>query len=514
MIRRTLLRLAPVLCLAALALPARATWSVILVNRTTHEVIIASATCIANFDLQQFLPVVRVGIGAAAAQSAVDTNAKNRKKIFAQMALGTPPADILPILQAGDVLLHQQRQYGIVDVSNPPVGFTGTMAKAAKLDLAGSFGDWNYAVAGNVLTDESVITDALAALQNTPGDGMTKVAAAMEAARALGGDGRCSCDQQFPASCGPMPPGFTKSAHTGFFLIARPGDTDGVCLASTGCASGSYYMAFNEIGVTTSPDPVTLLLADVAAFRASKQGVPDHFQSEVTADVGRLVADGSSSAQVTVRLVDIDGQPLSGGGAAVSVAGADGAELLTTLGPVTDLGDGSYSFEVTAGAIPGTERLAITVDDGTGPVLLYPYFELPVDPLVPLHAGFDSVSAASGADVPLTLNGAPSSAYLVVGSASGTTPGQAFPGGVLPLNPDGVFDFTLLQPNSAALQSTLGISDPSGHAQATFVAAPGQLTPLVGLRLDWAAVQFPVQPAGQPTPTLTTTNATGFDIAP
>ena len=501
-------RLLPALTvLLVLALPARATWSVILVNTKTHEVIIASATCLGNFDLKKALPVVRVGVGAAAAQSAVDTNAKNRKKIFEQMALGTPPADILVLLEQGDLLLHQWRQYGIVDATNAPVGFTGTKAGAAKLDLAGSFGAWNYAVAGNVLTDQSVITAALQALQTTPGDGMTKVAVAMEVARSLGGDGRCSCDTEEPTSCGAPPPGFTKSAHTGFFVIARPGDTDGVCMASTGCANGSYYLSLNQIGGAADPDPVTLLLADLAAFRASKQGVPDHFLSEVTPDAERLVADGTSTTGITVRLVDIDGQPLTTGGAQVSVAPVDGAALLTQVSPVVDLANGSYAFDVTAGTSSGTERLAITVDDGSGPVLLYPYLELPVDPLQALHAGFETVSALDGVDVPLTLNITPSAIYVVLASASGTAPGQAFPGGSLPLNPDPVFQLSLANPNGANFVGTLGLTDGAGWAQARFVADPGALAPLVGLRLDFAVLE--VLPAlAAPLP------VDGFDILP
>ena len=63
-----------------------------------------------------------------------------------------------------------------------------------------------YAIQGNILMGSPVILDVETALRNTPGDLSQKVMAAMEAARDMGGDGRCSCDEQFPESCGTPPP--------------------------------------------------------------------------------------------------------------------------------------------------------------------------------------------------------------------------------------------------------------------------------------------------------------------
>ena len=84
-------------CVLALAPPASATWSIVLVDSSTGEVAIAGATCLEGFDLQQWLPVLVVGKGGAVAQSAIDTAAKNRKKIFEQLQLGTPPDQILAL---------------------------------------------------------------------------------------------------------------------------------------------------------------------------------------------------------------------------------------------------------------------------------------------------------------------------------------------------------------------------------------------------------------------------------
>ncbi|HRJ49600.1 MAG TPA: FG-GAP-like repeat-containing protein, partial [Phycisphaerales bacterium] len=53
-----------------------------------------------------------------------------------------------------------------------------------------------------------------------------KLMASMEAARAWGGDGRCSCSPAFPTGCTTLPDTF-KSAHIAYMLIGRAGDREG-----------------------------------------------------------------------------------------------------------------------------------------------------------------------------------------------------------------------------------------------------------------------------------------------
>src|SRR5436190_23029008 len=120
--KRSVLITALVAC-GSLTVAARATWSIIIVDTRTHEIAIGSATCLTNFDLARALPVVRVGLGAAAAQSAVDTTGRNRRLIWDQFALGTPPDQILQMLDHVDTL-HETRQYGIVDTQGRATTFT------------------------------------------------------------------------------------------------------------------------------------------------------------------------------------------------------------------------------------------------------------------------------------------------------------------------------------------------------------------------------------------------------
>jgi uncharacterized Ntn-hydrolase superfamily protein len=222
-------------CLLAAAGQARATWSIILINTRTGEVALGSATCLTNFDLQANTPVLITGVGGATAQSFVDAGGFNRTFIRDRLAAGWSPAAILAALPAFDTG-HQTRQYGLCDTreNGRCATFTGTGAGAwaggrtGRAVAAGHLGaDVVYAIQGNVLTGEPVVAAAEAAVINTPGDLAAKLMASMEAARAMGGDGRCSCPSGAPTACGAPPPGFTKSAHIAYMLIARTGDRDG-----------------------------------------------------------------------------------------------------------------------------------------------------------------------------------------------------------------------------------------------------------------------------------------------
>ena len=80
--------------------------------------------------------------------------------------------------------------------------------------------------------------------------------------------------------------------------------------------------------------------------------------------------------------------------------------------------------------------------------------------------------------------------YAVVGSHTGTTPGQNLLGVHIPLNLDAYFFTTVRSPNLGPLQNTVGVLDGNGRATAQFVLPPGIAPFLVGLQLHHAAVLF------------------------
>lgn len=235
-----LIKKVAVLSASALVSAASGTWSIVIIDTRTGEVALGSATCLTGFDLQANTPVMLVGVGGATAQSSVDTNGWNRTYIRDRFLDGWSPAQILTGLSTFDNG-HQSRQYGIADVLGRAVTFSGTGAGNWKGGQTGTVGDLVYAVQGNVLAGDPVVSLAVDAIVNTPGDVAEKLMAAMEAARSMGGDGRCSCSQSAPDSCGSPPPDFTKAAHIAYMLIARRGDVDG--------SNGNYKTAPSAQGV-------------------------------------------------------------------------------------------------------------------------------------------------------------------------------------------------------------------------------------------------------------------------
>lgn len=76
--------------------------------------------------------------------------------------------------------------------------------------------------------------------------------------------------------------------------------------------------------------------------------------------------------------------------------------------------------------------------------------------------------------------------YLVAGSASGTSPGFAFGGVVVPLNPDDHFFATLASPLIPPFSGLLGILDSAGQGAAQITAPPGTSASLAGIVLHHA----------------------------
>lgn len=368
---------AAAMALAVVASPALATWSIILVNVKTGEVAIGNATCIAGFNLETACPVLVVGKGAGCAQSWIDSTGQNRLVMFQGFQSSTPLSQILSQLSADPNL--QTRQYGMVSLYGPDaLTFTGTVCGAWAGGVTGQVGDIRYAIQGNVLSGACVVTAAEQSILNTPGDLAGKLMAAMRSAQLKGGDGRCSCSQVQPTSCGCPPATFAKSAHVGFMMIGRIGDLDGTCNTAVGCASGTYYMNLNVIGNTNDLDPVKQLQTKYNQWRSGWAGHGDHILSAKAFDLAGLPADGASQATLTIQLKDLNGAPLTTGGATVSVAHDASSSGSCAIGPVQDLGNGSYKVAVTAGTAKGLDVFRVTVNDGKGPVLLYPFPKLPI----------------------------------------------------------------------------------------------------------------------------------------
>ncbi|MGD8452890.1 MAG: DUF1028 domain-containing protein [Phycisphaerae bacterium] len=359
------------LVLLAAAPGTNATWSIVIADTATEEVAVGTVTCLNDFDLLALVPVVVVGKGAAACQASGDFDGVRRPILFAHLAAGTPPAEILELL--AQVTGHQSRQYGIADTQGRTVTFTGSGASQWKGGLTGQSGTMVYAVQGNVLTGACVVEDIEEALLTTPGDLPDKLMAAMQAARAAGGDGRCSCSVSQPTRCGCPPSSFTKSGHIGGMIVARLGDMDDPVCDINGCTDGDYFMRLNVAHQPGyRPDPVLRLQEKFDDWRADQVGRPDAVHSQAAIGPLPILPDGASVTTLTITLLDWQDLPITADPISLTVTHAADSAGLSTIGDVTDLGGGTYTVTLTAGTHAGIDRFLVTADDGVRPVILLP----------------------------------------------------------------------------------------------------------------------------------------------
>jgi hypothetical protein len=366
-----------ILSLLLLALPARATWSILIIDLSTGEIAVGIATCLTGFDLRPNTIVVVPGFGVAAAQSYVGPLVL-RELIRAELLNGTPVNQILAMLAAADSG-HQTRQYGIASVYAGTTTFTGTGAGAWAGGLTGQVGNFAYTVQGNVLTGAPVIQAAELAIQTTTGTIGDKLMAAMQAASSMGGDGRCSCNPNAPTSCGAPPPSFTKAAHIGLMIVSRPSDLDLPCTGGGGCGAGQYYLDLNVANQQANdPDPILQLQTQYTAWRAQQAGRPDHFQSTVTMSGPTLRANGTDTLVGTVVLRDAAGN-LLGNSLPVTVGLSNRSMVQgVTFGPVVPQANGTYTFTMRGNLAAGHAVVDVAVNDGLGRVGVWPQPDITV----------------------------------------------------------------------------------------------------------------------------------------
>jgi hypothetical protein len=370
---------AGVLLLAALLLlapAARSTWSIVAVDTRTGEVVVAGSTCL-NLDLQDFLPVIRVGVGGACAQSAIDATGQNRLIIWNGMQNGLTAEQIMAALLAANP--QANRQYGIVTMQGEPVTFDGAGVGAANYGVARTIDGLSYAIQGNVLAGIQVITNAENALLTAPGDLSQRVMAAMEGARVFGGDGRCSCLTSPPTSCGCPPPSFLMADLTAFLIVARMGDVDGNCPSPSaqGCATGTYFTNLNSIGIIAGVDPVIRLQSMHDTFRAGLAGRTDQLRTLVEPRTSILPADETSVVQVDVDLRDIEGNPVMDPAATLSIDRVYQGPPLAKILSVERLAADRFRITIRARNLVGQARWRLTSHQGGVNVLIWP--ELVVD---------------------------------------------------------------------------------------------------------------------------------------
>lgn len=173
---------------------AAATWSITAVDPRTRQVGIAGASCT---DFVYGIAGVAPGRGVIVAQAMSNMEAKALgMKMLREGA--SPQAVLAAITDPAFDDDFSEQQYGVVALGfeDRPATYTGRDTPGWKGDLRG----YGVSVQGNILTDEQVVRNALAAFQKAAKDGKTSLAdrlmAALEAGTAGGGgDRRCGAQR-------------------------------------------------------------------------------------------------------------------------------------------------------------------------------------------------------------------------------------------------------------------------------------------------------------------------------
>jgi MYXO-CTERM domain-containing protein len=179
-------------CLLTGARRAEATYSVVAADTATRQVGGAATSCLDGFDVY-FIYGSVPGRGVVVAQAL--PNYVNRDRAVELLAEGTAPVDIIAAITAMsfDGNIAQMRQYGIADLEGRVAAHTGTATTSYSGDRQGMRGSFVYSVQGNILTGETVLTQAAAAFEGGGCDLAERLMLALEAGADGGaGDSRCT----------------------------------------------------------------------------------------------------------------------------------------------------------------------------------------------------------------------------------------------------------------------------------------------------------------------------------
>ncbi|QDU86217.1 hypothetical protein Pla163_33670 [Planctomycetes bacterium Pla163] len=195
----------------------------------------------------------------------------------------------------------------------------------------------------------------------------------------------------------------------------------------------------------------------------------------------------------------------------VDIAG--GVYRLAAGSPCIDSGDNAAIVGLPPYDLVGTARAMddpATPDSGSGTAPIVDMGALEFGLTLFASARELSLAAGGGIDLDLELGAAyGGQVYVVLGSATGSTPGIVVDALTLPLVYDAYTLFTLQSFNTPMLQNTLGWTDGSGNATARFALPAGTDPSFVGTTLVHSALLIDVLGSGQAS---TTTNAVEFEL--
>lgn len=186
------------LSLITINLAAQDTFSIVAADSSTREVGSAGASCVDLFTAGipdgTFIGDLLPDTGAINTQAYyLATNQSNAR---VRMRSGDSPVQIIDWLVANDVQSNPAiRQYGIVGFTGiqPSVaGYTGVNCQNFKDHRTGNLNGIYYSIQGNILLGQVVIDSMESKFRNAQGDLACRLMAALQGAKMVGADTRCT----------------------------------------------------------------------------------------------------------------------------------------------------------------------------------------------------------------------------------------------------------------------------------------------------------------------------------
>ena len=264
---------------------ANSTFSICAVDPVTGQVGSAGASCIANCLI---LSYVRPNWGVAHVQASwTQTNYNNAKRL---MLLGYSPQQIRDsvVLQDGNPTV---RQYGFVDLigGGRVANYTGVNCTNYKNHITGP----TYSIQGNILLGQHILDSMEARFLRQTGTLADKLMAALQGAKVVGADTRCT--------------GSNKSSISSFLRIRKPGDT-----------VGTQYLELVVGNTTGSKDPIdslqvlynNWLLTNVGSTGEEVPQSPELYQNFPNPfnPVTRIKFSIPNASYVTLKVFDLTGR--------------------------------------------------------------------------------------------------------------------------------------------------------------------------------------------------------------
>jgi uncharacterized Ntn-hydrolase superfamily protein len=212
------------------------TFSIVAVDTITGEIGSAGASCIDDSQIEGgalIISDVIPGRGSIHTQSY--WNSTNQQNAHDRMVEGLSPQEIIDWLTTHDAQNNPAvRQYGIVDFDTSgnarSAGFTGANCMDYKNHITGP----NYSIQGNILLGQQILDSIEAGFLNTEGSFAEKMMAALQGAKVIGADTRCTANG--------------TSSLSAFIRVARPADP-----------IGGFYCDLNVPSLPAGMEPIDSL---------------------------------------------------------------------------------------------------------------------------------------------------------------------------------------------------------------------------------------------------------------